>query len=365
MNKGSYHDMKRGLAFSLVAHVALLSLGVFHFTSVVHLPQQKTEAVTVTLASFGKELSFSKGVLNAPVHEVSSVKPTTKPQKKEEALHVGDEQLDSPLPFIPKEKQRYVDAAPEVSLPLMKTQESSETKVGDFLEDPQKIVQQVGLEVFEKESKNEEVTLPQELTATVQEELAEKIPVRKQAAKIALPEKVLPPQFKPKTTRQYVFPNVQVVKKKKEQTIEQILAMEEKKLLNRIRTQGGGAKHSSKQEALGERKKSDDTTKMAQTLVSIAGGCIQKKLKLVALGGDLKNRPIMRLRFYLDHEGMVMGDPVVEPLGGEESQQVIMERQVYAAVFSCQPYADLPRDQYNLWGQGFDFNVDPLQEVVQ
>lgn len=90
-----------------------------------------------------------------------------------------------------------------------------------------------------------------------------------------------------------------------------------------------------------------------------------KKLKLVALGGDLKNRPVVRLRFYLNREGMVVGDPIIDPLSGEESQQTIMIRQVYAAVFSCQPYADLPRDQYDLWGQGFDFNVDPLQEITQ
>ncbi len=104
---------------------------------------------------------------------------------------------------------------------------------------------------------------------------------------------------------------------------------------------------------------------MAQTLVTIVGGCIQQKLKLVALGGDLKNRPVVRLRFTLNREGMVMGEPVIEPLSGAKSQQTIMMRQVYAAVFSCQPYADLPRDQYDLWGQGFDFNVDPLQEITR
>ncbi|ACS51931.1 TolA protein [Bartonella grahamii as4aup] len=218
--------------------------------------------------------------------------------------------------------------------------------------------------------KNEEMISPKELAPTVQKVPAEQIV--HQAPKITLPEKFFLPQFKPKFDEEFPRKNAAALNQKtpklnkknqEKQTIEDILALEENNLLNRARSQGGGAKRSHTPEALGARKNIDDTTKMAQTLVNIAGGCIQQKLKLVALGGDLKNRPVVRLRFYLDREGMVMGDPIIDPVSGLESQQAIMIRQVYAAVFSCQPYADLPRDQYDLWGQGFDFNVDPLQEI--
>ncbi len=218
--------------------------------------------------------------------------------------------------------------------------------------------------------KNEEMISPKELAPTVPKVPAEQIV--HQAPKIVLPEKSLLPQFKPKFDEKSPRKNEAALnqntpklnkKNQEKQTIEDILALEENNLLNRARSQGGGAKRSHTQEALGARKNINDTTKMAQTLVNIAGGCIQQKLKLVALGGDLKNRPVVRLRFYLDREGMVVGDPIIDPVSGLESQQAIMIRQVYAAVFSCQPYADLPRDQYDLWGQGFDFNVDPLQEI--
>ncbi|WP_375626545.1 cell envelope biogenesis protein TolA [Bartonella sp. PS17NMGDW] len=218
--------------------------------------------------------------------------------------------------------------------------------------------------------KNEEMISPKELAPMVQKVPAEQIV--HQAPKITLPEKIFLPQFKPKFDEEVPRKKGAALNQKtpklnkknqEKQTIEDILALEENNLLNRARSQGGGAKRSHTPEALGARKNIDDTTKMAQTLVNIAGGCIQQKLKLVALGGDLKNRPVVRLRFYLDREGMVMGDPIIDPVSGLESQQAIMMRQVYAAVFSCQPYADLPRDQYDLWGQGFDFNVDPLQEI--
>ncbi|WP_375625264.1 cell envelope biogenesis protein TolA [Bartonella sp. MU37NMGALS] len=218
--------------------------------------------------------------------------------------------------------------------------------------------------------KNEEMISPKELAPMVQKVPAEQIV--HQAPKITLPEKIFLPQFKPKFDEEVPRKKGAALNQKtpklnkknqEKKTIEDILALEENNLLNRARSQGGGAKRSHTPEALGARKNIDDTTKMAQTLVNIAGGCIQQKLKLVALGGDLKNRPVVRLRFYLDREGMVMGDPIIDPVSGLESQQAIMMRQVYAAVFSCQPYADLPRDQYDLWGQGFDFNVDPLQEI--
>ncbi len=217
--------------------------------------------------------------------------------------------------------------------------------------------------------KNEEVILQKKPTLTVKpvkKDSAEQTSARQQDTKIKLPEKSPLPKLKPKAVKQSATKDMHAAKKQSQQTvgqkIEDILAIEEKNLLNYARTQGGGAKRSSEPEAFGGRKNIGNRDKMAQTLVNIAGTCIQKKLKLVALGGDLKNRPIVRLRFYLNREGMVIGNPVIDPLSGEKSQQDIMMRQVSAAVFLCQPYADLPRDQYDLWGQGFDFNVDPLQE---
>ncbi|WP_375667838.1 MULTISPECIES: cell envelope biogenesis protein TolA [unclassified Bartonella] len=242
-------------------------------------------------------------------------------------------------------------------------------------EDAPKVAPEMPLEASPEDApkvalKNEEMISPKELAPTVPKVPAEQIV--HQAPKIVLPEKSLLPQFKPKFDEKSPRKNEAALnqntpklnkKNQEKQTIEDILALEENNLLNRARSQGGGAKRSHTQEALGARKNINDTTKMAQTLVNIAGGCIQQKLKLVALGGDLKNRPVVRLRFYLDREGMVVGDPIIDPVSGLESQQAIMIRQVYAAVFSCQPYADLPRDQYDLWGQGFDFNVDPFQEI--
>ncbi|QEE12798.1 cell envelope biogenesis protein TolA [Bartonella krasnovii] len=459
MNKDSYHSMKRGLALSLVVHVILISWGAVQFTNSVSLPQP-LEAIPITLAPLSEEFSSQQGAVEAPLHAIPAVKPTTAPQEIEDARHIGEGQRDSLAPFQPKEKPRSVETTPplpsehaseiserrepteakteeiskaaeeaskltpEVPLsapeeaskltseePLSASEEASKLTPEEPLSAPEeaskltpeiplsapeeaskltpeiplsapeeasKLTPELPVEALEEVSKivskpvhkNEERILPKELAPTVQKAPAEQ--VVQQAPKIALPEKPLLPHFKPKFNKELPMKNGAALnqktsklnkKNKEEKTIEDILALEENNLLNRARSQGGGAKRSHTPEALGARKNIHDTTKMAQTLVNIAGGCIQQKLKLVALGGDLKNRPIVRLRFYLDREGMVVGEPIIDPISGLKSQQAIMIRQVYAAVFSCQPYVDLPRDQYDLWGQGFDFNVDPLQEI--
>ncbi|OLL52687.1 cell envelope biogenesis protein TolA [Bartonella henselae] len=393
MNKDSYHSMKRGLVLSLVVHGIFLSWGSIYFTNPVSLPQQ-LEAVPIIFSPVTEEFASQQGALNALARAIPAVKPTTKPQEKEDARYFGEGQIDSLAPFKPKEKPRSVETTPsssgeekasEKSLPVIREQELRETKAEKVSEKPLEVTEKVtpaspeevhpevsekvASETVQQAHKNQGGILPQDLASTEKKVPGDQATRYQQLPEIALPEKFPFPQFKPKPVKESAVQNAQAVKQQnqhmKEKTIKDVLAMEENNLLNHARSQGGGAKRSSELESLGARKNINDTTKMAQTLVSIVGGCIQKKLKLVALGGDLKNRPVVRLRFYLNREGMVMGDPIIDPLSGEQSQQAIMIRQVYAAVFSCQPYTDLPRDQYDLWGQGFDFNVDPLQEIIR
>ncbi|WP_375701111.1 cell envelope biogenesis protein TolA [Bartonella sp. AA81SXKL] len=339
-----------------------------------------------TSETFAPELTKPE-LLEAKTEDAPKVAPEMPLEAPEDAPKVAPEMpLEAPedapkvAPEMPLEAP---EDAPKVApeMPLEAPEDAPKVAPEMPLEAPEdapKVAPEMPLEAPEDASKvalkpahkNEEMISPKELAPTVPKVSAEQIV--HQAPKIVLPEKSLLPQFKPKFDGEFPKKNEAALNQKtpklnkknqEKQTIEDILALEENNLLNRARSQGGGAKRSHTPEALGARKNINDTTKMAQTLVNIAGGCIQQKLKLVALGGDLKNRPVVRLRFYLDREGMVVGDPIIDPISGLESQQAIMIRQVYAAVFSCQPYADLPRDQYDLWGQGFDFNVDPLQEI--
>ncbi|EJF92111.1 hypothetical protein [Bartonella melophagi] len=357
MNTSSHHSMKKSLAFSLAAHIVILIWGEIHLIHPTSFPQHQLEAIPITLAPLDQELASTQGSENAPFNERPAPKPTTQPQEKENAHHIGDGKLDSQTPLKPKEKLQNKNVE---TTPLSFGEKDASGIQAQSLTTPE-----ITSKITEETPKNENITLPEEPQTP-------EIPVptepenKLQPTTVQLPTNVPHPttKMKPKPTKHASSQSAQSSQKKGEQTIEDILAMDESNLINRARTQGGGAKRSKEQQSQGARKDIGDTTKIAQTLVNLVGACIQKKLKLVAIGGNLNNRPVVRLQFQLNRNGMIIGTPIIEPLKGDENQQAVMIQQVYAAVFACQPYPDLPRDQYNLWGQGFDFNVDPLQEKV-
>ncbi|MFT4344511.1 cell envelope biogenesis protein TolA [Bartonella bacilliformis] len=501
MEKNSHHSMKWSLAFSFAAHILFLILGMMHFIHLPSLPSHQMEAVSITLAPLSQELSLQQGSLSAPPDESPAPKPTTKPQEKEQARHVGDGKMDLAAPLKKREKPRQIDAASPTfgekdaaELPVL-PQKTQEERAQPELTQPESVQPKPAKpepaqpeptqpeptqpesaqpkpakpEPAQPEPTQPEPTQPESAQPKpakpkpaqpeptqpepTQPESAQPKPAKPEPAqpeptqpeptqpesaqpkpakpkpaqpeptqpeptqpesaqpkpakpkpaqpeptqpeptqpesaqpkpakpKPAQPEPIqpkpapaiIPPPLKPlpetaplprvkaKAPSKRPQQTAQALPPKGEQTIEDILALEKNDLINRARTQGGGAKRSQKPEATGAKKDVNASERMAQTLVNLAGACIQNKLRLVAIGGNLQNRPIVRLQFQLDNNGMVRGTPIIDPLQGDESQKTIMTRQVYAAVFACQPYADLPRDQYNLWGQGFDFNVDPLQ----
>lgn len=376
MEKNSHHSMKWSLAFSFAAHILFLILGMMHFIHLPSLPSHQMEAVSITLAPLSQELSLQQGSLSAPPDESPAPKPTTKPQEKEQARHVGDGKMDLAAPLKKREKPRQIDAASPTfgekdaaELPVL-PQKTQEERAQPELTQPESVQPKPAKpEPAQPEPTQPEPTQPESAQPKpAKPKPAQPEPIQPKPAPAIIPPPLKPlpetaplPRVKAKAPSKRPQQTAQALPPKGEQTIEDILALEKNDLINRARTQGGGAKRSQKPEATGAKKDVNASERMAQTLVNLAGACIQNKLRLVAIGGNLQNRPIVRLQFQLDNNGMVRGTPIIDPLQGDESQKTIMTRQVYAAVFACQPYADLPRDQYNLWGQGFDFNVDPLQ----
>lgn len=384
--------MKQSFALSLIAHTILLIFLGIHLTDSVPVPRQYTETIPITLLPIDQTLSLQQGspTTSFDKEQTPAPKPTTKQPEEEEARHIGDERVDSLTPFKVRKKLQKshtipANTAPSSSektdppdhsnKPLEQTNfeegrnSSPKTEEKPILPKPDKPETKPNTKPELKPTPEPEPNTEPELKPTLEPkpkaELHEVSPQktpRNEPQSDIKPQKALPiPQHKPQKLPTPPLPQkAQASEKKDLKTIEDILALDTH-LLNHTRTQGGGAKRSNTPEAFGAQKKVSNTEKMAQTLVDIAGTCIQKKLKLVAIGSHFNKRPIVRLQFYLNKEGRVVGDPIIDPLSGDSHLQDIMKRQVRAAVFSCQPYADLPRDQYHLWGQGFDFNVDPLK----
>ncbi|WP_341871761.1 cell envelope biogenesis protein TolA [Bartonella florencae] len=168
MNKDSYHSMKRGLALSLVIHVIFLSWGAVTFINPVSLPQQ-LEVIPITLAPVDDELSSQKGAVDAPVQAIPAVKPTIKPQEKEDARYVGEGKIDSLMPFKEKEKPRLIETASSLS-------EQEETKTEPPLEVPEEKREAVAEKPLEVLGEKREAVAekPREVPEETREAVAEK-----------------------------------------------------------------------------------------------------------------------------------------------------------------------------------------------
>lgn len=349
--------MKVGLATSVAAHALVLTWGLISLSSPAEYNTEITEALPVSLVPIADQTSIQKGEITAPKAEKGAPKPTTKPVEKPDAQHVGDGKVDNEAPLKPKEKDRDVDAAPTPSgspdaepdiVPPIKTPETKPDNSPKPEEKPKVEEKQESAKPDSSEPKPEE-------TADAAEPAAEP----KKDPFPALPEKAPLPTAKPKPAEAKP-----PVKAKGEESVDDILAMNEKALIDKTRTSGGGAARSQGPAAFGAKKAVGDGQDIGQTLVNVATGCIKRNLKLAALGGGIASEnPIAEARFNLSQDGMVVGEPIITGMRGNPNKVDLLINQTRAAIFACQPFEDLPRDQYDKWGQGFDLTIDPFDSL--
>lgn len=349
--------MKVGLATSVAAHVLVLSWGLISLSSPAKFDTELTEALPVSLVPIADQTSIQKGEITAPKAEKSAPKPTTKPVEKPDAKNVGDGKVDNEAPLKPKEKDRDVDATP--------------TPSGDPKSDPVPVpptkVPEAKPEVTPKPEEQPKITEPKKQEQSAKPDKPESKPddvsdaadpakQPKEDPLPKLPEKAPLPVAKPKPVAAQP-----AAKPKGEESVDDILAMNEKALIDKTRTSGGGAARSQGPAAFGGKKNIGNGQDIAQTLVNVATSCITKNLKLAALGGGVAGEnPIAEAKFKLTEQGMVIGEPVVTGISGNPNKLELLINQTRAAVFACQPYEDLPRDQFDKWGQGFELIINPF-----
>lgn len=349
--------MKVGLATSIAAHALVLTWGLISLSSPTKFDAELTEALPVSLAPIADETSIQKGDLTAPKAEKAAPKPTTKPVEKPDAQIVGDGKVDTDAPLKPKEKDREVDSTPvpsgdpkadPIPVPLTKTPETKPQDLPKPEEKP-KVEEPKKQEETKKEDKAEPKPA-ENPDATEPAEQTKKDPLP------TLPDKAPLPTAKPKPAEAKP-----ATKPKGEESIDDVLAMNQKALIDKTRTSGGGAARSTGPAAFGGKKNIGNGQDVTQTLVNVATSCITKNLKLAALGGGVAGEnPVAEAKFKLNEQGMVVGDPVVTGVSGNPNKLELLINQTRAAVYACQPYEDLPRDQFDKWGQGFDLLINPF-----
>ncbi|WP_412058924.1 cell envelope biogenesis protein TolA [Bartonella sp. DGB2] len=356
--------MRVGLTISLLAHGAILTWGLWQLKTPAPFESDLIEAVAISLKVADDKTQLEKGESKAiETHRPPAQKPTKSIPQKPDAIQIGEETKDTKLPLQAKEKPRPIDSAPQKSgnpineddVPSIKPRQTPPPAP------PLKPEKPIEAAALAKEIKTNTVkdtqTFPSvEPAISNAPAIAQKPdsnPNSPELTNIPLPHnKPKPPQPAPVAPSQ-----------KGEKTVDEILTDIPPPLINRNRTQGGGAARSQAKASLGANKSLNNEKKIAQSLVNSVGRCIQKKLKLVAIGGNLQNPPVVNLQFHLNEAGLLEGEPHVTPVRGDSVLLDIMIAQVYAAVYACQPYTDLPKEYYYLWRQGFDFNIDPLKDL--
>jgi len=345
--------MKAGLITSAAMHAVVLGLCVMSLSSPMPFNAMETEPLPVSLVPLGYEMSVRKGDLQAAKAEKPAPKPTQRPPEKLDAEHVGESKIDTKLPFKPKEKPRDVKATPPPSgMPDAKPEIASQEKAKEPQPDNS------GVQAVEVQPKPEPAQeKPVEKPEVKPAEKAEIKPAETAQAEKApdsateLPKKGPVPDAKPQQTAKKTDPKPKEEKKPsssaKGDSIDSILAMNQSALVDKTRTQGGGAKRSAEPAALGGQKDIGNAA-FQQTLNNIIGRCVQGQWDLAAISGSTAYDLRVVVHFQLNQDGTLNGEPELKPAGGDGAQRDIIAIQALAALKKCAPFA-LPVEKYSQW----------------
>jgi len=327
----------------------------------------QTQALPVSLVPLEEEMQLTQGAGEALPSETPAPTPTSKLQEMEQAQHVGDGDIDTNAPLDPKEKPREVEVAaastalpqegenppPVKETPAVTDAEKPNPPPPEDMTPPSSPPVQEAT-VAEPEKKLEEVealspslpTLPDRAPAPTQKpemvaKAPENLPKPEKPVQPTRPERVEQPVETVKPAEAASAPASQA------DNLEDILA-ENAALLNRTRTQGGGAKRSREEAGFGSRNTNNDDNRLAQTISNVIGGCVQRNWRLASISGSSAYDLAVKVRVRFHPDGTIDGEPELEPSGGDAAQRDIIAYQASAALRKCAPF-NLPADQYNKW----------------
>lgn len=345
--------MKAGLITSAALHVAVLGFALVTFSSPMPFEAVQTEALPVSLVPLSDDMVVKQGDMSAAKAEKPAPKPTRKPQEKPDAKNVGDGKVDTKMPFKPKEKPREIEVAPPpAGVP------DAKADMAPFDSPKEKELDEGKARATEIKSKSEP---PQTRAVENPDKTAEAKP-----AETALPPKMSEPEAAPSLPDKGPVPDnrpqqVARTAERKPQTearasassakgdaVEDILARADNALVDKTRTQGGGARRSEDPAAFGGAKNINENAAFQQTLNNIIGSCVQRNWNLAAITGSTAYDLRVIVHFRLRQDGALDGEPDMAPAGGDAAQREIIAIQAREALKKCAPFA-LPADKYNQW----------------
>jgi len=361
--------MKPGLTISIIAHAVILGWGLVVLSHPMQFDAQENEALPVTLVPIGDTMSVQKGELNASNDEKPAPTPTTKPDEKIDATHIGDGQVDTDTPLKPKEKPRKVETsspkagAPEAKDNVAPHQEAEKPKPAEDAKPPEPKAEEKSKPQAEDKAKpiaetkpaeaQPDLTKPQEKVEKSFEETPASTTDKPEQEAVTIPQDVPVPSHKP--TQNAVVAKSADTKGDK-QSVDDLV--KEALLVDKTKTQGGGAKRSDEAAGFGASKDINASDQMIQTYANIISSCTKSKFDIVALGGSARTDLKLKAHFFLKNDGSLDGTPEITALGGDSRQQEVGINQARAALVACSPFP-LPTDQYGSWHE-IEIIFDPF-----
>ena len=324
--------MKIGVSTSILAHLLAVGMGVVSLSAPRPMVVADVEALPVDIVPIESLTRTIAGEANADRAELPATTPTTRPQTVDNAENIGDANSDKPSNAEP------VTNAP----PVEKTREAAAEPEPEVEDKPQPVETP---ELAREAEPKQDVALltkpaePEEKVAEAEESF--------QAPERVIVPKQRPSDTKPETAKTNERKKADEAAKKKAEkdkaSDDEIAA-----LLNKEDASAGGAKRSTKKEALGA-KKSNNAVKLSQSEVDALRGQIQGCWNVVGLAGlDNADKLRARVEFRLSPDGTIDGRPTVEASGGDSRTNRTFAGSAKRAVMGCAPYT-LPADKYEDW----------------
>jgi TolA protein len=119
-------------------------------------------------------------------------------------------------------------------------------------------------------------------------------------------------------------------------------------LLNKVDNDAGGARRNNRDKAAGAKTTNSNSPKMSQSEMDALRGMIEKNWSIMP-GQVSSNDIVITVKFELDQDGNIVGEPEVTGKGGDGSPLSALEGGALRAVKRSAPFDQLPKDKYDTW----------------
>lgn len=367
MMKGS------SIIISGVLHVAVLTWMIVSLGSPEPFEITNVESLPVDIVPVEELTQIQKGDKKAPLKEESATAPTKREDSVPDAENTGDNDVDlknAPSP-VKRPENVEIAAAPEKTEKVLPKTDVTPNDVRDIQKEETEV--EPATEIAAKSEPKVEVKPDPAPEAKTE------APAEAEAA--AMPDHVPVPAARPRKTeakpaqdkkKEVATAEAKTAKTqdrkkdvKKKETAKSTSSKESDfnadeiaALLNKQETSGGGAKRSTKEAALGG-KKTTGGEKLSQNEMDALRGQIEKNWSILPGLANAEDVQI-QVRFSLDQNGAIIGDPEVTATGGDDAARSVLAGGARRAVIKSAPFTNLPPDKYEDWSEVI-IDFDPSQ----